>query len=382
MREAEATKGVPGNRSRVVLLTPIAAHYRRDVYAELCQSERFEFTIVSGNSNQGIAPIEDPEIRTLPYRSFRIGNHRFYYLRKCLRTVRRLKPDILLSSGVDFHHIHILILFLRYRIMLRKPFFWWSQGTAGHQGKAGRITRAFFYRKASGVLLYSQSGAENLKSLKVPAHVLTVIGNCLNREDYGYMQSNGMHKTKDTSSFRLLFTGRISEKVDMDALLTAVSRLHKMGHQDIRLDIVGSGDLDSLKNRFEKLHIAEQVKHHGPLYGIDLYPLFQKADLFVYPGRIGLSILHAFSFGLPVLTQGDASIHFPEIELLEPGVNGDFYVERKDGEGLEDKILLWKQRLASERNAVAESCVNRVKKLGYEPESVARKIIQFLDAEA
>jgi glycosyltransferase involved in cell wall biosynthesis len=46
------------------------------------------------------------------------------------------------------------------------------------------------------------------------------------------------------------------------------------------------------------------------------------SDVFCYPANIGLSILHAFGYGLPVVTGDDLASHNPEIEALVPGVNG------------------------------------------------------------
>ena len=65
------------------------------------------------------------------------------------------------------------------------------------------------------------------------------------------------------------------------------------------------------------------VTFTGPIYDEDaLAPWAMSAACFVYPAAIGLSIYHAFAYGLPVLTSDDIASHNPEIEALEPGVNG------------------------------------------------------------
>ena len=47
--------------------------------------------------------------------------------------------------------------------------------------------------------------------------------------------------------------------------------------------------------------------------------------MFCYPANIGLSIFHAFGFGLPVVTCDDLSGQNPEIEAIKPGLNGKLY---------------------------------------------------------
>ena len=56
-----------------------------------------------------------------------------------------------------------------------------------------------------------------------------------------------------------------------------------------------------------------------------LAPWFRAAEVFVYPGSIGLSIHHAFGYGLPVVTHGDARQQMPEFAALKPGVNGEVF---------------------------------------------------------
>ena len=46
-----------------------------------------------------------------------------------------------------------------------------------------------------------------------------------------------------------------------------------------------------------------------------------QADIFLNPGMTGLSILDAFSVGIPFVTT-DCGIHSPEIAYLKNGVNG------------------------------------------------------------
>jgi glycosyltransferase involved in cell wall biosynthesis len=66
-------------------------------------------------------------------------------------------------------------------------------------------------------------------------------------------------------------------------------------------------------------------------------PWMLSATLFCYPRNIGLSLLHAFGYGLPVVTSDDLAGHNPEIEALKPSVNGLLY---RDGD-LDDIVRQW-----------------------------------------
>jgi glycosyltransferase involved in cell wall biosynthesis len=88
--------------------------------------------------------------------------------------------------------------------------------------------------------------------------------------------------------------------------------------------LVGNGScVPALQERAKAAGLGESVTFTGPIYDeAMLAPWAMSAACFVYPAAIGLSIYHAFAYGLPVLTSDDIASHNPEIEALEPGVNG------------------------------------------------------------
>mgnify|MGYP002626433265 CR=1 FL=1 len=59
----------------------------------------------------------------------------------------------------------------------------------------------------------------------------------------------------------------------------------------------------------------------------EMAPWFLSAKLFVYPGQIGLSILHAFSYGLPAVVHDNPEHQMPEYEVMEDGKTGRLFKE-------------------------------------------------------
>jgi glycosyltransferase involved in cell wall biosynthesis len=56
-----------------------------------------------------------------------------------------------------------------------------------------------------------------------------------------------------------------------------------------------------------------------------LAPWFLSADVVCYPANMGLSLLHAFWYGVPVVTHTKLDIQGPEVFAFEHGVNGLSY---------------------------------------------------------
>ncbi len=137
----------------------------------------------------------------------------------------------------------------------------------------------------------------------------------------------------------LVFCGVLREKVRADVLLQAFSKVVK-SIDDLHLVIIGGGTmLETWKQLSSNLGLDSYVTWTGEIRGQDkLAPWFLSSGLFVYPGRIGLSIIHAFSFGLPVVLNDNKSNHGPEYVAFAPGENGYAFHEN-DADDLANKII-------------------------------------------
>lgn len=365
------------HKKRIILLTPVLSHYRKDVYDHFTSSEEFDFIFVGGKKYQNIKSIDNLKGKTFPYWSFFLFNHKFYYLKGAIKYIFKAKPQIIISSGVDFHLIHTVILFLIYRIILRRKFIWWSQGTTGHQGKIGMLARKMMYQCATGILLYSRAGYENLIEMNIKPEKLKVVGNSLNREDYGFLNHDITKESKLDKPFNILFAGRLTSKARLEILINSLTGLKQKGIEDFKCTIIGDGDTERYRAMVHDLQLHDRVVFLGALYGKDTHEYFLEADLFVYPGGIGLSVLHALSFGLPVITNDNYTLHFPEIELLKKDFNGDLYKDNDEND-LTEKIVEWKNKLQNAGNSYFNNCIKSIYEHNYLPEQVSCSVLSFV----
>src|SRR5690606_11454771 len=87
----------------------------------------------------------------------------------------------------------------------------------------------------------------------------------------------------------------------------------------------------------------------------DLVPWFLSAEAMIHPASIGLSLLHSFGYGLPVITNNNRAKHGPEFCALEDNKNGITYIEND----LDD--LIEKVELLLKNNEYAEQLSENVK---------------------
>jgi glycosyltransferase involved in cell wall biosynthesis len=117
------------------------------------------------------------------------------------------------------------------------------------------------------------------------------------------------------------------------------------------------GDGPEMEN-LQKAVAADDVTKYwfvGALYDeqeIARYLYF--ADICVSPGNVGLTGIHALSYGLPVITNDNFEQQMPEFEAIEQGRTGDFFKE-DDVCSLADKIESWLKN-NNDRELVREQC--------------------------
>lgn len=119
----------------------------------------------------------------------------------------------------------------------------------------------------------------------------------------------------------LLFIGRVTEKSQLHLAIEALrSPLLKATH----LHIIGSGSEEAaLQLQARALGVSDRLSWHGPI--TDERKISEIANLcsaFVYPGSVGLSLIHGMAYGLPCVVHDNPLRHMPEISAFEDGKSG------------------------------------------------------------
>jgi len=126
----------------------------------------------------------------------------------------------------------------------------------------------------------------------------------------------------------LLFCSRLTPKTRLLQAIEMADRL-RAGHPDILLAVIGDGALRAeAETMVGARGLGDHVRFLGAIFDeAKLAPWFLSADCLLYPGPIGLSLLHAFAYGLPVVTHDNPRNQNPEIAALDPDRNGVIFRE-------------------------------------------------------
>ena len=220
------------------------------------------------------------------------------------------------------------------------PVLLWGHGYSKHPHRYKHWYRNLVGREADGVLLYTHTVADALvRNARFDPSRVFVAQNALDQTPIAQAREAWLAKPRALAEFRtknrlnpantLLFVSRLLPENRPHLLLEGFRRLLKT-RPDAHLAIIGEGpDERRLRALASRLGIEPRVRFLGPIFDENaLAPWMLSAGLFAYPVNIGLSLMHAFGYGLPTVTSDALHRHGPEIEALVHGVNGLFYHDR------------------------------------------------------
>src|SRR5690606_17370107 len=139
----------------------------------------------------------------------------------------------------------------------------------------------------------------------------------------------------------LIYIGRIQRSKKLDLLVNVLAELNNEEYP-CNLTIIGSDvESNNILALISNLTLEDKVWMVGACYdekriGEFLY----NADVCVSPGPIGLTALHALSYGCPVITNNEFNTQMPEFEAITPNVSGDFF-EFGNKNSLKEVIKNW-----------------------------------------
>lgn len=237
-------------------------------------------------------------------------------------------------------------IIILYALICRKKILLWTHGVYSKVDKFWtRLYLKLFYGSAH-LLLYGESVTDYMLDLGCRKSRISYIHNSLDTDLQSTIYSKQLKSDVYLNLFKndnpvVIYIGRIQKVKKLDHLVYAIKRLKQDGHI-VNLMLVGSeaGD-NSIRPLVESCDLSEQVCFYGESYDEHKNAEFiYNADVCVSPGNVGLTCIHALTYGTPVITNNNFSKQMPEYEAVVPGITGDFFKE-DDINDLAGKILNW-----------------------------------------
>lgn len=306
--------------------------------------------------------------------------HHFYWQSGAVRQVFKPYKYYIMSGEPYCLSSWVLLLMAK---LLGKKTIAWTHGWYGREGFVKELIKKTFFRLFYRLMVYSQYSIDLMVKEGFDPRRMYCIANSMDSDKEKALRLQLKPSTVYTDHFHskapvVIYCGRIQKVKRLDELLLCVKALKDEGTM-VNIVFVGA-DVDGvgLDKQAASLDIASQVWLYGPCYDdCTLGELFYNATVCVSPGNVGLTAIHALSFGCPVLTHGDFAHQMPEFEAICPGNTGDFF-RKDDLEDMRNTIRKWitmdpAQREAARKNAYEE--IDRKWNIHYQLE-ILKKVIR------
>lgn len=319
----------PGSKLEVAWLHPVLAHYRLPVIERLSRSQLVDLRTYVGQGVEGIgvsdasADLSSPVERLRNIHLTRRGRDpRVLYVSGWTRVLAG-RPQVVITTEASHNLVNWLLLATRRRWGHRVVIMGHIRSSG--QGRVAMGLRRRLVTAADGVLAYTNEGAEKAVAWGVPRERIAALGNTLDlsrieaaRHAVQKQETASLRSALNLNGLVCLFVGRPNRVKRLDLAIDAM-RLLTQRNVSAHLIVVGSSA--ELPTHAERARGMANVHFIGEILDEDrLAPYFAVADVAVIPGAVGLSVNHAFAYGLPLVTSANAP-HRPEMSIAEHGRN-------------------------------------------------------------
>ena len=219
--------------------------------------------------------------------------------------------------------------------LLGRTVVLWTMGHSYRDSATERI-RLRWTRSFPRIFLYTDAEVRAFRSNGFAGHDLSAMNNGLDQQQIdaaiGEWDDDRLDAWRQAQHLDgraiLLSCTRLEPKNKFDLMMRALPAIARDVPTGTWCIVGGGPERDRLIALARDLGLSDRVRFVGEQYDErELAPWFLSAGLFVHPGAIGLSLLHAFGYGVPVVTHGSADRHGPEFGAFEENLTGRTFRE-------------------------------------------------------
>lgn len=316
---------------KIAILTNVMPSYLEGFYKHLISNKNYQFTFFCQSNISGMSincihkkfPLNHKLIKfiSLKEEKFTLQFLPIFYLWNSF--------DIYIINGNPRQMSHFIIATL-FNLLGKKVIL----HTMAHSFNNVSITetlRLNWTKYFNNIIVYNDMEVRYLYDKGFKNSKIWGINNALDQESIQFAKTNW--------TFEILNKWQLERKISDRNVIISCARLIKKNKFELIVDslfllkeqienilwiVIGDGE--------ERLNLEEKVKIKGlnnnvlfigKVYDINkLAPWLLSASFFVHPGAIGLSILQAFGFGLPVIVNDRRELNGPEYSYFEEGKTG------------------------------------------------------------
>ena len=335
-------------KTKIVIVKELMVCYSKGFYDRLLQREDFDVHIFCQSSMKNF------DIETIHHhypfhvdlvKTISMGNDilswQFLPYKKILN-----KFDVYVLTG-NPRNISNIILSIVLRSMGKKVVLW-TMGPSFKSKYLNEKIRLLWAKIFNYILLYTNDNVSYFRDMGFKKQYIVSQNNGLDQKEIDKITSKWPTQIlqtwrKDKGLAKkdvLLSCARLIAKNDFSMFIEVFSIILKK-HPNTVWVLIGDGaEYKSLQNQVFQKNIGDNVIFLGSIFNEEeLAPWFLSARVFIHPAAIGLGLIHAFGYGLPVVTHDYKELHGPEFTIFKNGETGYTY-KKDDIRDFADKVSI------------------------------------------
>lgn len=332
-------------RKRVLYVNQFFSHYRSSVIAEFLDKSEHDFVFMGADHSFGSGI---KLVNNIPAAQFKKSNGyrlwKFLFWPRPVFAALNPKYDTLVLLG-NFSKGSMWLAAIFGRLTGKQVFFW-THGWVRRDKGVKRVFRKTFYKLANGLLLYGHRAKMIGIEEGFDSDRLHVIYNALDCDSQDKTRAQIKPDDRDRTRNELfgdhasnpvvVNVTRLHHYKKLDTLIEAAAILNDQG-RPVNVLIVGDGPHKSELEQLAKDKGVNAV-FTGALYDeLEIGKMLNASDVAVMPGPVGLLVMHALAYGVPVISNDHFDRQMPEFEAIIPGITGGFF-ENDNVQALADCI--------------------------------------------
>jgi glycosyltransferase involved in cell wall biosynthesis len=326
---------------RVAVITNIIPKYREGFFDRIFKNENFKIDVycqkfIPGMNIKTIHEKYPLHVKTVRFLSAE-GEKIAWQFLPWIRLIRNY--DVIVVQG-NPRYISDLVFGTFLRLINKRVVLW----TMAHSYRSNSFTEKLRLRWTKifdYIFVYTDKEVNYLQERGFQNKYLVGMNNGLDQkliEDVKQKWSNEKlliwkEEKRITARILLVSCARVVKKNKFNVFIDALSDITKF-KPEVLWCLIGDGDeMNNLKATVVEKQLGNNVLFVGEMYDQnELAPWFLNATLFIHPAAIGLGLLQAYGFGVPVITHDNEMVHGPEFGAFSNGETGFSF---KDGNSKE-----------------------------------------------
>jgi glycosyltransferase involved in cell wall biosynthesis len=316
-------------KKKIAIIVNVIPNYRETFYKKIINNKNYDVTIFAQKDlPTSLKTVENKFKKNLILcKYFSIGDERLVFT--LLPFTKLLKNfDIFIVEGNPRYVSHFLLATLL--LILKKKIILWIMAHSCNNNQFREKIRLSWSKLFKYLFVYTDREKLFLKKKNFKKNVIYAMNNGLDQDKIGNIKKKLKNKKirKKFNHKYFLSCARLIKKNKFEIAIKAFAEIKKTNN-NFTWYIIGDGDQKkNLKNLVYNYNLYENVKFLGSIYNEKkLAPYFLMAECLIHPASIGLTLNHAFGYGLPVITHSSRQFHNPEIAAFKNNSTGLLFIK-------------------------------------------------------